>query len=477
MVQALPFDNTYVNLPDRFFARLDPQPVKAPQLVALNDDLAAQLGLDAASLRSTEGLNILAGNEVAEGSQPLAMAYAGQQFGNWVPQLGDGRALLLGEVVDQDGVRFDVQLKGSGPTPFSRRGDGRAWLGPVMREYLVSEAMFALGVPTTRSLAAVTTGETVVREGLFPGAVLTRIARSHIRVGTFQYFAARQDWDGLKTLSDYATERLFPELQQHENSPFALLQKVINDQADLIARWMSIGFIHGVMNTDNVSISGETIDYGPCAFMDEYKAQKVFSSIDEMGRYSFSNQPRIGHWNMVQFAQAILPVLHDDQEKAVELAQAAVNAFPDIYMVKFQSLMNRKLGLGEVLEGDVTLGRELLNLMEEQEADFTRTFRALAVDETLPQPFKPWLEKWQARRADQTLSAQESRQLMEAANPAIIPRNPLIEAAIAGGLDDDFDLFHQLHEAFKAPFVGDLDAPFAQPPKQEEIVRYTFCGT
>src|SRR5665213_652894 len=339
------FDNSYARLPDRFYACLAPTPVAAPHLIKLNVPLARQLGLDSAALCTSEGVAILAGNVVPEGSDPLAAAYAGHQFGSFVPQLGDGRAILLGEVIDADGVRRDIQLKGSGPTPFSRRGDGRAALGPVLREYIVSEAMAALGIPTTRSLAAVVTGESGMRETLLPGAVLTRVASSHIRVGTFQYFAARSDTEGVRRLADHVIGRHYPQLADTERPYHALLEAVIGRQADLIARWLLVGFIHGVMNTDNSSISGETIDYGPCAFMDQYDPATVFSSIDEQGRYAYANQPRIALWNLTRLAECLLPLLSEEQEKAIAEAQAALGGFADKFDHAYQAGLRSKLGL------------------------------------------------------------------------------------------------------------------------------------
>src|SRR5580692_9273836 len=341
----LGFDNTYARLPERFYARVSPTPVATPRLVKLNLELARSLGLDPHALASEQGVQILAGNRVAEGSEPLALAYAGHQFGYFVPQLGDGRANLLGEVMGPDGVRYDIQLKGSGPTPFSRRGDGRAALGPVLREYIVSEAMAALGIPTTRSLAAVVTGEIVMRETALPGAVLTRVASSHIRVGTFQFFASRGDTDGVRRLADHVIARHYPDAANAERPYAALLAGVIGRQAELVARWLLVGFIHGVMNTDNCSISGETIDYGPCAFMDHYDPAAVFSSIDEMGRYAYANQPRIALWNLTRLAECLLPLFAEEQEKAVEQAQAMLGLFPEKFSAAYQAGLRQKIGL------------------------------------------------------------------------------------------------------------------------------------
>ena len=354
------FDNSYARLPDRFFARLSPASVAEPGLIAVNDDLARDLGLDPDMLRAPDGLAVLAGNAVPEGAEPLAQAYAGHQFGGFSPQLGDGRAILLGEIVGPDGARRDVQLKGSGRTPFSRMGDGRAWLGPVMREYIVSEAMHALGVPTTRALAAVTTGEIVVREAPLPGAVLTRVAASHIRVGTFQYFAARQDVDALKALTDHVIARHFPGV----DGPLGLLDAVIARQAALVAQWMGLGFIHGVMNTDNTTVSGETIDYGPCAFMDAYHPAKVFSSIDAHGRYAYGRQPEILVWNLAQLATTLLPLIDEDRNAAIEVATEAVHRFPDLYADQWRAVFGAKLGI-EAGPDDDALIEDLLSGMAE----------------------------------------------------------------------------------------------------------------
>ncbi len=374
------FDNTYARLPEQFYARVNPTPVAAPRLVKVNEQLARQLGLDPDALASAEGVEILAGNRVAYGSEPLAIAYAGNQFGHFVPQLGDGRANLLGEVVGRDGVRYDVQLKGSGPTPFSRRGDGRAALGPVLREYIVSEAMAALGVPTTRALAAVTTGEQVLREADLPGAVLTRIAASHLRVGTFQYFAAREDTGSLRQLAEYAIGRHYPQAMQAQQPYRALLDGVIARQARLIAQWMLLGFIHGVMNTDNTSISGETIDYGPCAFMESYDPNTVFSAIDTQGRYSYGNQPRIALWNLTRLAEALLPLLEQEagsEEAALASAKEALVAFQPQFQVAYTAGLRRKLGLFTERQSDGALAEQLLDVMAANRADFTLTFRRL----------------------------------------------------------------------------------------------------
>ncbi len=399
----IPFDNSYVALPPEFYQRLNPTPVSHPELIVVNDELAEQLGIDADDLRSAAGISMLAGNSVHPGSDPIAMAYAGHQFGNWVPQLGDGRALLLGELIDKAGVRFDIQLKGAGPTPFSRGGDGRNWIGPVLREYVVSEAMAAMGVRTTRALAAVTTGDHVLREqGALPGAILTRVARSHIRVGTFQYFAARQNDEAIAQLVQHVIARHYPHVADAQNPTLALLDAIIDAQASLVSHWQSIGFIHGVMNTDNSSISGDTIDYGPCAFMDTYLADKVFSSIDRGARYAYQNQPRIAQWNLVNLAQCLLPLLHADKEEAVQLAQTSINRFDEYFVGHYLQRMRAKLGLIDEQEDDLSLISSLLTLMQNHELDFTITFRQLT-HRSGSDPFAPggklhdWHLRWQQR--------------------------------------------------------------------------------
>ena len=489
------FENSYARLPDRFYSKLKPTPVTRPRLIRLNDALAEVLRLDVASLKSADGIAVLAGNKITEGSDPLAMAYAGHQFGSWNPQLGDGRALLLGEVIGQDGLRYDIQLKGSGPTPFSRMGDGRAWLGPVLREYLVSEAMYALGVPTTRALAAVTTGDSVFREeGALPGAVLTRVSRAHIRVGTFQYFAARGDLDALRALTDHAISRLYPEANGSENPALALLDSVIAAQADLIAKWMNLGFIHGVMNTDNVSIAGETIDYGPCAFMDTFHPDTVFSFIDRMGRYAYRNQPGIAQWNLANFAQALLPLIDETPEKAIELAQGSVDRFAAMFEDRHNAGLGRKIGLSEMGEQDVELAGNLLSAMSRNQVDFTLLFRGLgdiadpdadasgdkAVRDLFVDPteFDAWAVTWRARLRSDDRSFEARCEDMMSINPAVIPRNHLVQAAIeAAHEDQDFSPFHRLTEALQSPFSDPADAALTQPPKPEEVVQNTFCGT
>jgi uncharacterized protein YdiU (UPF0061 family) len=448
------------------------------------------LGLDPDDLASPEGVEVLAGNRVPEGAEPLAMAYAGHQFGHFVPQLGDGRALLLGEVVDRDGVRRDVHLKGSGRTPFSRGGDGRAALGPVLREYIVSEAMAALGIPTTRALAAVTTGESVFRETQLPGAVLARVASSHVRVGTFQYFAARGDAEAVRLLADYVLARNYPELLGSEQPYLALLEGVVARQAELVAQWLLVGFIHGVMNTDNTSVAGETIDYGPCAFMDAYDPATVFSSIDSSGRYAFANQPTITHWNLTRLAETFLPILSDDPRTAREAAEAALGGFAPRFEAAFHSGLRRKIGLFTERDDDVSLIRDLLDGMAQNGADFTLTFRRLAdaaegLDEPVrslfidPTVFDTWAGRWRERLEEEPEHASSRRTAMQAVNPAFIPRNHQVEAAIVAAVQrNDFDPFEQLLTVLERPYKEQATfARYAEPPASHERVLQTFCGT
>lgn len=491
MTVHFPFQNSYSALPDSFFARVAPTPVAAPRLIKLNRPLAVQLGLDPDVLESPEGAEILAGKTVPVGADPIAMAYAGHQFGQFVPQLGDGRAILLGEVIDKDGVRRDIQLKGSGPTPFSRRGDGRAALGPVLREYIVSEAMFALGIPTTRSLAAVVTGEHVIRETALPGAVLTRVAASHIRVGTFQFFAVRRDTEAIRRLADHVIARHYPELLHVERPYHALLAAIVARQADLVARWLLVGFIHGVMNTDNSSISGETIDYGPCAFMDSYNPAQVFSSIDEMGRYAYANQPRIGLWNLTRLAECLLPLFSDDQEKAVAEAQDILGAFAETFSNAYQAGLRKKVGLFTERDGDEALIQDLLDAMAKNQADFTLTFRRLgdaagdpAADDVRaqfmdPAAFDEWAKRWRERIALEPQSVAERRAAMHAVNPLFIPRNHRVEAVIQAAVNDnDYAPFEELVKVLVKPYEDQPDyAAYADPPLPDQRVLQTFCGT
>jgi len=492
MTVHFPFQNTYAALPANFFARVAPTPVAAPRLIKLNRPLAAHLGLDPDLLSSPEGAEILAGKTVPAGAEPIAMAYAGHQFGQFVPQLGDGRAILLGEVIDKDGVRRDIQLKGSGPTPFSRRGDGRAALGPVLREYIVSEAMFALGIPTTRSLAAVVTGENVMRETMLPGAVLTRVAASHVRVGTFQYFAARGETEGVRRLADHVIARHYPQAANVEHPYHALLENVVARQADLVARWLLVGFIHGVMNTDNTSISGETIDYGPCAFMDHYNPAQVFSSIDEMGRYAYANQPRIALWNLTRLAECLLPLFSDDQEKAIAQAQEILVEFIEKFTAAYQAGLRSKIGLFTMRDGDEALVQDLLDAMARNQADFTLSFRRLceaALDPANdagvralfaePPAYDEWAARWRQRTSEEPHSPSERQAAMLSVNPAFIPRNHRVEAVIqAATLNDDYAPFEELLAVLSKPYQDQPQfADYAEPPQPDQRVLQTFCGT
>jgi len=492
MTVHFPFQNTYAALPANFFARVAPTPVASPRLIKLNRPLAVQLGLDPDLLESPDGTEILAGKALPAGADPIAMAYAGHQFGQFVPQLGDGRAILLGEVIDTDGVRRDIQLKGSGPTPFSRRGDGRAALGPVLREYIVSEAMHALGIPTTRSLAAVITGERVMRETALPGAVLTRVASSHIRVGTFQYFAARCDTEAVRRLADHVIARHYPDLADAKRPYHALLAAVTARQAELVARWLLVGFIHGVMNTDNTSISGETIDYGPCAFLDQYDPATVFSSIDELGRYAYANQPRIALWNLTRLAECLVPLFSDDQETAIAEAQDVLGAFGDTFNDAYKAGLRNKLGLFTEREDDQVLAQALLDAMAKGNADFTLTFRRLsdaASDGTFdhevrqlfeePAGFDEWAAQWRQRISGEPQSPAERQAAMRSVNPAFIPRNHRVEAVIQAAVTNgDYAPFEELLTVLAKPYQDQpAFAAYTEPPEPHERVCQTFCGT
>ena len=484
--------SSYARLPAHFFVRLTPVPVTEPHLIRVNRPLAAELGLDLGSLDSDALAAIFSGNVIPEGAEPIAMAYAGHQFGHFVPQLGDGRAILLAETHDLAGHRRDIQLKGSGRTPFSRGADGRAALGPVLREYLVSEAMHALGIPTTRALAAVTTGEAVVREGMVPGAVLTRVAASHVRVGTFQYFAARANTDAVRCLADYVIDRHYPKARGTGEPYLALLQGVAERQALLVARWMQVGFIHGVMNTDNMAVSGETIDYGPCAFMDAYDPGTVFSSIDHSGRYAYANQPLAAQWNLARFAETLLPLLDALPERALERASEVIASFLTHYADHWFSGMRRKLGLINEQAGDRDLVQSLLDIMHAQQADFTNTFRALNAAATHPAAdararrlftdgaaFDAWAVTWRSRLNTENQSSNERAQSMRGANPAYIPRNHRVEQVIRAAVDHgDFAPFGELLEVLERPYdERDAFAVYALPPGPGERVLQTFCGT
>ena len=497
------FASSYLRLPERFFARLRPAAVAKPALVKFNAALAADLGLRLDDLSKDDLAAIFSGNQLLPGSDPIAMAYAGHQFGHFVPQLGDGRAILLGEVVDREGVRRDIQLKGSGRTPFSRGGDGRAAIGPVLREYVVSEAMYALGVPATRSLAAVTTGERVFRNAALPGAVLTRVAASHVRVGTFEYFAARGDVEATRNLADYVVARHYPELGG-DSRYLELLRAVMRRQAALIARWMHIGFIHGVMNTDNMTVSGETIDFGPCAFLDSYDPMTVFSSIDQRGRYAYANQPAVAQWNLTRFAETLVPLIDPDTQRAVDLATAVLGEFSVEFDQCWLSGMRRKLGLVLEEPGDLNLVRGLLDVMHKTEADFTQTFRLLCgvagnpaagepvagnpaagdpaagtqASAQLPPAFAPWAAEWSARLERESRAPSERAAAMRGVNPWVIPRNHRIEQVIAAAVDGDYAPFEELNEVLAQPYQERPPfAAYTSAPLPAERVIETFCGT
>ncbi|KIN69411.1 UPF0061 domain containing protein [Sulfitobacter donghicola DSW-25 = KCTC 12864 = JCM 14565] len=467
----IPFANSYAALPKAFYTRINPTSVKSPKLLEFNEKLAADLGL---TIETTDNLaEVFSGNTIPQGAEPLAQLYAGHQFGNFNPQLGDGRAILLGEVIDTKGIQREIQLKGSGRTPYSRGGDGRAWLGPVLREYVISEAMHALGVPTTRALAAVSTGEDIYREqGLLPGAILTRVASSHLRVGTFQVFAHRGQTENLRTLTDYAIQRHNPEA----DGPMGLLRATCAKQAELIAAWMSFGFIHGVMNTDNCTISGETIDYGPCAFMDDFHMGRVFSSIDQQGRYAYGNQPNMVMWNMAQLATSLIQ-LFDDKDAATAEATAIIHAMPDQIEAAWLSRFAAKIGISAPTEADTDLIQDLLDLMQKDGADFTNSFRALSTPEARDQfTDRDAFDAWATRHAARIAPLEDAQQVMDAANPAIIPRNHRIEQMIQAAVAGDMAPFERLMQALSTPFAL-TDPELAKPPTQSEIVPATFCGT
>ncbi|WP_028782736.1 protein adenylyltransferase SelO [Thalassobacillus devorans] len=480
------FDNSYARLPDSFYEKAAPVPVHSPELVTFNKALAETLGLNSDLLQTKEGVEVFAGNQVPAQSFPIAQAYAGHQFGHFT-MLGDGRAVLLGEQITPSGKRYDVQLKGSGPTPFSRRGDGRATLGPMLREYIISESMHALGIPTNRSLAVITTGETVIRETPLPGAVLTRVADSHLRVGTFEYALRLGDREKLQTLADFAIARHFPELEQEQYKEryLTLFEEVVKRQAELIANWQLVGFIHGVMNTDNMTISGETIDYGPCAFMDEYHPSTVFSSIDVQGRYAYQNQPAIGQWNLARFAESLVPLIHDKPDQAVELAQEILGKYEHWYQHHWLKGMRKKLGIQNDEEHDEELVEDLLGIMKENRADYTNTFRAL----TLNKPeditmagaaeFKHWYERWQQRLERQEISKTSAYQLMKEVNPSIIPRNHRVEEALEAAVDkDDYSVMKKLLDVLSNPYAYSQEQEeYTTLPAPSRLPYRTYCGT
>ncbi|MCA1055734.1 YdiU family protein [Rossellomorea aquimaris] len=478
------FHNRYGELPPVFYKRQMPEPVREPRLVILNGGLAESLGLDNRVLQSKSGAEAFAGNEPPEGAEPLAQAYAGHQFGHFT-MLGDGRAILLGEQITPSGERVDIQLKGAGRTPYSRGGDGRAGLGPMLREYMISEAMHALGIPTTRSLAVVTTGESIIRETEQTGAILTRVAASHLRVGTFQYASRFGSEGDLRALADYAIERHYPEAAEAENPYLALLQGVIKRQASLVAKWQLAGFIHGVMNTDNMTISGETIDYGPCAFMDTFDPSTVFSSIDRQGRYAYANQPPIAGWNLARFAETLLPLLHEEEEKSLQLAQEAISAFPKQYHSNWLKGMRAKLGLFGEEEEDKVLIEELLGMMHEQKADYTNTFRDLTFDRREGsslydlEQFDGWEKRWQERKDRQKESREEVLKSMKNSNPAVIPRNHRVEEALEAAVErGDLSVMMNLLEVLSKPYAHSSEQEeYSAPPPPTDPPYRTFCGT
>ena len=477
------FDNSYANLPNIYFTQMDPNPVKAPELVILNDTLATTLGLNANALKSEEGIAVFAGNGIPEGALPLAQAYAGHQFGHFT-MLGDGRAMLIGEQITPTGERIDIQLKGSGRTEYSRGGDGRAGLGPMLREYIISEAMHALGIPTTRSLAVVTTGETIFRETRLQGAIVTRIAESHLRVGTFQYATQWGTLDDLQQLADYAIKRHYPKIDANENRYLSFLQAVIAQQAALIAKWQLVGFIHGVMNTDNMTISGETIDYGPCAFMDTYDPATVFSSIDVQGRYAYGNQPSIAGWNLARLAETLIPLLHEDEDEALKIGQDAISEFPKHYQSNWLSGMRAKLGLFNEENEDETLIDDLLTLMTNYQADYTNTFRALTFNNLennemfSTKEFTEWLGLWQARLDRQQESKEASQQLMLESNPAVIPRNHRVEEALEAAVEHgDYSVMQKLLNVISNPYSHTAENEKYTTLPETAVPYQTFCGT
>ena len=475
-------EHTYTELPGVFYRETKPESAEFPEMVLFNWKLAGELGLDAANLQM-EAPDVFSGNALPKGSKPIAQAYAGHQFGSFT-MLGDGRAVLLGEQLTPSDKRMDIQLKGSGRTPFSRMGDGRAPLGPMLREYMISEAMHGLGIPSTRAMALITTGEAVTRGKMLPGAVLTRVASSHIRIGTFEYAARAEGDDNVRILADYAINRHYPELATKPDKYREFLDAVIEHQADLISKWQHVGFIHGVMNTDNMTISGETIDYGPCAFMDVYHPETCFSSIDAQKRYSYQNQPGIGQWNIARFAETLLPLLHEDKEEAVKIAQQSLSHFGQLYNEKWQKGMRDKLGLDGSGSQDDALGMELLDLMSHHQADFTKTFRTLSLDGwnddalMASERFKDWRRRWQERLEAQGLVVESAYEQMRQVNPAVIPRNHLVEEALNLAVEQgDYSKATKLIEVFATPFDDGHDKEYKEPPEDDEKITMTFCGT
>ena len=490
------FDNSFSEQSEKFYSKVKPTPVKAPELFSFNTLLAKQIGIGLSDLDPNVKAQIFSGNILPYRSEPLSMVYAGHQFGGYVPQLGDGRAILIGETVGEDGQRWDVQLKGAGRTPYSRNGDGRSALGPVIREYILSEAMHALGVKTTRALAAVTTGQNVVRESKRPGGIFTRVALSHIRVGAFEYFSNKRDIKSVKTLADYAINRLYPECLGSDDPYISFYKSVLNAQAELVAKWMSLGFIHGVMNTDNMSISGETIDYGPCAFMDVYNPRKVFSSIDHQGRYAYSNQGQIAQWNLARFGEALLPLIHKSRTEAISIVEESLSEFSHLFEHKWLELMLLKIGIQVKKENDQKLIEQLLNLMHKDTVDFTLCFRNLSkvigsnIDELSDThhffnlfessgEISDWVKKLNARLVQEGGSYENIIERMNLVNPKYIPRNHLVEQAIQDAENKgDYTIFNELLDVLNSPFGERVEyEDYSKAPLPRQLVKQTFCGT
>jgi len=477
------FDNTYSKLPEAFISNTSPTPVKTPELIILNDSLVKKLGLNFLSMNKKELSELFSGNSLPKGSKTISQAYAGHQFGHFT-MLGDGRAVLMGEHISRNNERFDIQFKGSGKTPFSRNGDGRAFLGAMLREYIISEAMHFLNIPTTRSLSVVQTGENVMRENILPGAILTRVASSHLRVGTFQYIAARQNVDELKTLVDYTLDRHYPNIKQSKNQAIAFLKVLMEKQIDLVVNWMRVGFIHGVMNTDNMTISGETIDYGPCAFMDTYDPQTVFSSIDQLGRYAYFNQPSITKWNLARFAESLIPLIDENKDKAIDIATEEINNFEKVYETKWLNMMRDKLGLFGEDPKDQVLILDLLTWMHKNKADYTNTF-CLLMNVKIQnnkiytnEDFIVWKKRWEARLKLNNNTAEKYLKLMKSVNPLIIPRNHKVEEALTLASNGNLTLFNKLLEILKNPYLVDSnDLEFMSPAPHNDKKYQTFCGT
>ena len=482
--KKLKLENTYCELPNIFYSKEIPEKILNPKLVEFNKELAEDLGLDLKFLNSDEGIQYLVGNKLLEGSTPIAQAYAGHQFGHFT-MLGDGRAILLGEFISRNGQRFDIQLKGAGKTKYSRGGDGKAALGPMLREYIISEGMYGLKIPTTRSLAVISTGENVIREEILEGALLVRIAKSHIRVGTFQFARNFGDVEDLKKLADYTLNRHFKKDTYEGNSYLYLLKEVINNQAKLISKWQLVGFIHGVMNTDNMTISGETIDYGPCAFMDSYDINTVFSSIDINGRYAYGNQPKIGVWNLTRFAESLLPLLDDDIDNAIKIAEEALSNYGKLYNEYYFNGMRAKLGLFNKEEEDENLILSLLTIMNKFKADYTNTFLNLTLGNLeemsifKSDDFKKWYESWQARLAKQNKSRDEIKKLMQSNNPTVIPRNYIVENAIKAAVNNnDYSVINKFLEALKNPYdYSNISEEYSKIPEVPSCPYKTYCGT